>query len=222
MLHVETFVCNPFSEQCYLVWDEQSRLAFIVDPGMADDYEWERVHRFIEEKQLQMQFVLQTHGHTDHCMGSAFPARTYNICIYGGMDEQNHMPSLQIQNNAFGIDTLLHWLPIDKNLSEGDVLWLGDEDAEGSHRIEVIDCPGHSFHGLCYYLPQEKILFSGDVLFCGSVGRSDFGPLMGGNGPLLVKNILEKLMTLPTDVRVYCGHGPMTTIGYEATYNPYL
>ncbi len=222
MLHVETFVCNPFSEQCYLVWDEQSRLAFIVDPGMADDYEWERVHRFIEEKQLQMQFVLQTHGHTDHCMGSAFPARTYNICIYGSMDEQNHMPSLQIQNNAFGIDTLLHWLPIDKNLSEGDVLWLGDEDAEGSHRIEVIDCPGHSFHGLCYYLPQEKILFSGDVLFCGSVGRSDFGPLMGGNGSLLVKNILEKLMTLPTDVRVYCGHGPMTTIGYEATYNPYL
>lgn len=222
MLHVETFVCNPFSEQCYVVWDEDTRLAFLVDPGMCCDSEWQRVHRYVEDNKLQMQFILQTHGHVDHCMGSAYVARTYNISIYGSMDEQNHMPSLQLQSNGFGLDMPLHWLPIDKNLNDGDVLWLGDKDAVNTHRIEVLDCPGHSFHGLCFYLPQDKILFSGDVLFCGSVGRSDFGAIMGGNGPLLVKSIVEKLMTLPTDVMVYPGHGPTTTIGYEATYNPYF
>ena len=222
MLHIKIFVCNPFSEQCYVVWDENSRLAFVVDPGMAGDYEWERVHRYIEQNQLQMQFILQTHGHSDHCMGSAYLARTYNIHIYGSMDEQSRMPSVQTQNNVFGIEAPLQWLPIDRNLNDGDVLWLGEESSEDSHRIEVYDCPGHSFHGLCFYLPQDRILFSGDVLFCGSVGRSDFGPMMGGNGPLLIKSIVEKLMSLPTDVRVYPGHGPMTTIGYEATYNPYF
>lgn len=222
MLRIETFICNPFSEQCYIAWDETSRLAFVVDPGMGSDYEWQRVHRFIEENSLSVQFVLQTHGHTDHCMGSAYVARTYNIHIYGSMDEQSHMPSLQIQNNAFGIDLPLHWLPIDKNLMDGDVLWLGEPEGEGSHRIEVLDCPGHSFHGLCFYLPQDHVLFSGDVLFCGSVGRSDFGPLMGGNGPLLLRSIVEKLLPLPADTTVYPGHGPTTTIGYESTYNPYF
>lgn len=222
MLNIETFVCNPFSEQCYVVWDDASRLAFIVDPGMAGDYEWQRVHRCIEEKNLQIQFVLVTHCHTDHCMGSAYPARTYNVSIYGNIEEQNHMPSLQIQNNAFGIDVPLHWLPIDKNLSDGDVLWLGEPDGEQSHRIEVIDCPGHSFHGLCFYLADDKLLFSGDVLFCCSIGRSDFGTVMGGNGPLLVQSIVQKLMVLPADVKVFPGHGPSTTIGDESIYNPYF
>lgn len=222
MLHIETFVCNPFSEQCYVAWDETSRLAFVVDPGMCSDYEWQRVHRCIEENALSVQFVLQTHGHSDHCMGSAYLARTYNIHIYGSMEEQSHMPSFQLQNQAFGIDLPLHWLPIDKNLMDGDVLWLGEPEGEGSHRIEVLDCPGHSFHGLCFYLPQDQVFFSGDVLFCGSVGRSDFGPAMGGNGPLLLRSIVEKLLPLPADTKVYPGHGPMTTIGYESTYNPYF
>jgi len=222
MLKIETFVCNPFSELCYVVWDETSRLAFVVDPGMASDAEWQRVKRCIDEKALNVQFVLQTHGHSDHCMGSAYVARTYNIHICGSMEEQAHMPSVQVQNAYFGIDLPLHWLPIDKNLIEGDVLWLGEAEAEGSHRIEVLDCPGHSFHGLCFYLPQDQVLFSGDVLFCGSLGRSDFGLSMGCNGPLLVNGIVTKLLTLPTETIVYPGHGPTTTIGYEATYNPYL
>lgn len=222
MLHIETFVCNPFSEQCYVGWDDKSRAAFVVDPGFSSDFEWQRVRQCIENNDLHIQFVLQTHCHTDHCMGSAYIARTYQVPIYGSMDEQNHMPSLQIQNNAFGIDVPLHWSPIDRNLNDGDTLWLGEAGSAEAHKIEVLDCPGHSFHGLCFYFPQDKILFSGDVLFCGSVGRSDFGTVMGGNGPLLVKSIVEKLLTLPADVLVYPGHGPSTTIGYESTYNPYF
>ncbi len=222
MLRIQSFLCNPFSEQTYVAWDEDTRLAFLVDPGMSSDFEWERVHRYIEENELKLQMVLQTHGHTDHCMGSAYVARTYNINIYGSMDEQNHLPSVQLQSVAFGVDTPLHWLPIDKNLNEGDVLWLGEENGDGSHRIEVIDCPGHSFHGLCFYLPADQVLFSGDVLFCGSIGRSDFGSMMGGNGPLLVRSIVEKLLTLPPETKVFPGHGPSTTIGFESTNNPYL
>jgi len=222
MLCIETFVCNPFSEQCYIVWDDVTRLAFAVDPGMASDFEWLRVKHYIEEKELQLQFVLLTHGHADHCMGSDYLSRAYHQPICGSMAEEQQMPSVRIQSNAFGLEGPLNWHPIDKNLLEGDVLWLGEENGENSHRIEVIDCPGHSFHGLCFYLPQDQVLFSGDVLFCGSIGRADFGQIMGCNGPLLIQGIVQKLLTLPADVLVYPGHGPSTTIGYEATNNPYI
>lgn len=216
MLKIEIFQCNPLQVNCHLVWDDVTRHALIIDPGFATEWEWQRVANRIEAEGLTLQSVLLTHNHADHCMGSGFPSRAYQTEILGSMDDQNHMPSAQVQAGVFGLGDELHWLPITRDVHEGDVLSLGQ------HRVEVIDCPGHSHHGLCYYFPDDKLLFSGDVLFYCSVGRSDFGRYMGGNGPLLVEGILTKLLTLPADVRVYPGHGPQTTIGTEATYNPCL
>lgn len=215
-MKVETFQCNAFQQNCYLVWDEVSLEAFIIDPGFATEWEWQRVDARIQSAGLKLQSVLLTHNHADHCLGSNFPVRAYAVPVCGSMEDQDHMPSVGTQARAFGLDCEPHWSPITRDLREGDALQLGD------NRVEVLDCPGHSHHGLCFYFPEAKLLFSGDVLFYCSVGRSDFGPAMGGNGPLLVQGIVTKLLTLPADVKVYPGHGPQTTIGTESTYNPYL
>ncbi len=224
-MKVETFQFNPFQEQCYLIWDETSKRCLIVDPGMSCDWEWERLHRCILSNNLTPEAVLLTHNHSDHVMGTGYLTKEYRgLPVYGSMEDQNHLPSIDMQNRFFGVDAEIHYAPITQNLIEGDTLLFPSEAKEGwtQHRIEVLDCPGHSHHGLCYYFPEDKMMFSGDVLFYCSIGRSDFGPAMGGNGPLLVKNIVQKLLTLPPVTKVYPGHGPMTTIETEATYNPYL
>ena len=220
-MRVKFFCCNPFQELCYVAWDEATRHAMAVDPGMCCDAEWNKVHRFLLDNELTLDGVLITHNHADHIMGTGYITRQYpGVPVYGSMEDQNHLPSVAQQNVMFGIDVEHHYAPISHNLMEGDELSLGNaaEGPSSVHRIQVLDCPGHSHHGLCYYFVDDQILFSGDVLFAGSVGRSDFGPMMGCNGPLLIDGIRRKLLTLPADVRVYPGHGMNTTIGYERAF----
>jgi glyoxylase-like metal-dependent hydrolase (beta-lactamase superfamily II) len=85
--------------------------------------------------------------------------------------------------------------------------------------MKVISAPGHSPGGICFYLEDEKILIAGDVIFEDSIGRTD---LPGGNHNLLIQNIKTKILTLPEDVQIYCGHGNSTTVGKEKRYNQFL
>ena len=85
--------------------------------------------------------------------------------------------------------------------------------------LKVIETPGHSQGGICFYIPTSNILLSGDTLFEGSIGRTD---LEGGNYTQLIKSIKSKISVLPAATKVYCGHGSYTTIGDELKYNPYL
>jgi len=217
-LKVESFVCNPFQERCYIVWDEPSRECLIIDPGISSSYEKRRIFDYIDSNHLVPTRILITHSHTDHVMGTGYLRRQYpDAFIYGSIEDQDRLPSVTLQNQLFGLDIETNWNPINKNLLDGDEFVFAQD-----HTVLVIDCPGHSHHGLCYYFPDDDILFSGDVLFCMSVGRSDFGEAMGGNGPLLIESIIKKLLVLPASVHVYPGHGPETTISTEATYNPYI
>jgi glyoxylase-like metal-dependent hydrolase (beta-lactamase superfamily II) len=94
----------------------------------------------------------------------------------------------------------------------------GDRLRVGSLEFEVLYTPGHTLGGVCFYEARHKVLFSGDTLFKDSVGRWDF---VDGDLHALTRS-LERLMTLPDDVRVYPGHGEPTTIGRERTMNPFI
>ena len=85
--------------------------------------------------------------------------------------------------------------------------------------FRVIETPGHSPGSVCYYLEDEHLLFAGDTLFAGSIGRSD---LPGGDYDDLIRSIMDKLMGLPGETDVICGHGPATSVGREAMTNPFL
>jgi glyoxylase-like metal-dependent hydrolase (beta-lactamase superfamily II) len=95
----------------------------------------------------------------------------------------------------------------------------GDTIRVGGLKFEVLETPGHSRGGLCFYERTEGILFSGDTLFAGAIGRTDHP---GGDYDLLMKSIFEKLMILDGQVHVIPGHGPETDIATERNTNPFL
>jgi glyoxylase-like metal-dependent hydrolase (beta-lactamase superfamily II) len=99
------------------------------------------------------------------------------------------------------------------------ILFENDIVKFGNTTMKVISAPGHSPGGICFYLEDEKILIAGDVIFEDSIGRTD---LPGGNHNLLIQNIKTKILTLPEDVQIYCGHGNSTTVGREKKYNQFL
>jgi len=215
-MKIEQFVCNAFQENTYVAWDEATHKCAIIDPGMATEFEWAKVRDYIAANELEVEHILLTHSHVDHLLGTGFCVEAYGIPVSGSVSEQRFLPNAAKQAQMFGLGLRTTPAQITRNLNDCDTFQLG------SLKVEVIDCPGHSFAGLCFYIASEGVLFSGDVLFCGSVGRSDFGAEMGCNGPGLAEAILKRLFFLPAETKVYPGHGPMTTIGYEYNYNPYV
>ena len=101
----------------------------------------------------------------------------------------------------------------DADLSEGQVIEIGNS------RIHVLHTPGHAPGHVSFHEPVSRSLFDGDVLFKEGIGRTDFP---GGDYTLLMRTIQEKLLVLPDDTSVYSGHGPVTTIGSERRWNPFL
>ena len=103
-------------------------------------------------------------------------------------------------------------MPMTKPPLPGSYFEDGDLITFGNSTLKVIFVPGHCPGGVAFYSEADKLLVGGDILFCGSVGRTD---LPRGNHAQLISGIKEKLMVLDPDVKVYCGHGPETTIGAE-------
>lgn len=213
---LKCFVNNPFQENSYLLIDQETRQCVLIDPGMNSEREWSVVKGYIESEDLQPQEVWLTHCHVDHMMGTGYLAEHYGLKVAGPIADYEQLPEAQLQGQLFGVPVCKEVAPVVRNIKEGDKLHLGQTE------IQVLDVPGHSFHGLCYYIPTAKILLTGDVLFFCSVGRSDFGARMGSDGQLLVEGIRSKLMSLPPDTVVYPGHGPQTSIQNEIEHNPYF
>ena len=100
---------------------------------------------------------------------------------------------------------------VDKYVEEGEEITFGDLTCT------VVTTPGHSPGGVCYLF--ENDIFAGDTLFYGGIGRTD---LAGGDYDQLIQSIKSKLFEQPEQMKVYCGHGPTTTIGREKRYNPFI
>ncbi len=211
MLHIQSFANNPYQENTYLLYDDSLECA-IIDPGMYTAGEQNKVVGFIRENHLKPVLLLNTHCHIDHVLGNKFVFDQF------GLKPQFHEGELPVLTAVpgyapqMGIRYEVSPVP-ETYLPETGTIKFGETE------LKLIFAPGHSPAHLCFYAEKDSVLMGGDVLFRESIGRTD---LPGGNTAQLLKNIEEKLFTLPDKVIVYPGHGPETTIGHEKVYNPFL
>ena len=211
MLKVHQLTFNPFLVNTYIASDETGQCA-IIDPGCSTDKERKELVKVITDNKLKPTLLLNTHCHIDHFPGNKFVCDTYGLLPQFHVDEFEVMKSALLYQKFFGFSLEESPAP-EVYLKEGDTVKFGNIT------FNVIFTPGHSPGHLSFYDEADKAIFSGDVLFQGSVGRFD---LPGASGAVLYKTLTEKLMPLPDDVKVYSGHGPVTTIGRERQSNPYL
>lgn len=211
MFQIKVFTFNPVQENTYLLYNEFKE-CIIIDPGCYFDAEKEELKSFINLKKLQPKILLNTHCHLDHVFGNKFIADEYNVTLKTHSLEKSILEMAPASGLMFN-------LPFDNY--QGDVIYLeeGDVVSLRDDELEVIHAPGHSPGSICFYCKKQQFLIGGDVLFQNSIGRTD---LPYGSHEDLIKNIKEKLFTLPGDVKVYPGHGPATTIGEEIKGNPFL
>ncbi len=205
-MRVKGFSSPDMGENCYIVTGENKE-AVVIDPGNTAV----KVINYIKAEGLAVKAILQTHAHFDHmCAAQEIQAATgADIYITKAEAEVAANPDYNL-SSIFGYAEAYHY---DKELLSGDVIEFGDTSCR------VILTPGHTGGGCCFYFEAEGALFSGDTLFMGSVGRTDFPT---GDEETLRKSIIEKLYTLPDETKVFCGHGPSTTIGFEKQHNEYV
>ena len=210
-MKVTCITFNQFQENTYLLHDD-TKECVVIDPGCYEKYEREQLKKYIQDNNLKVVRLLNTHCHIDHVLGNKFIANTYNVDLEIHPDDEQTLRSVPVYAPAYGFPMYEEQLPA-KFLKEGDTVKFGNT------ALEVIFAPGHAPGHIVFYNRLEKILIGGDVLFNESIGRTD---LPGGDFNTLIQSIKTKLFTLPDDVTVYCGHGPETTIGHEKKYNPFL
>jgi hydroxyacylglutathione hydrolase len=191
---------------CYIVWDEETRDAAVIDPGG----EPHKIENFITSNELSVRGILLTHGHVDHIEGTETLRNGYGCDVYGHLDDEEMFenPKLNLSDKFSG-----HLVSF-----RADKLIADYEDIKlGSLTFRSIHTPGHTKGGMSFVI--DNMCFSGDTLFNASIGRTD---LYGGNHDVLVKSITEKLFKLDDSMEVHPGHGPKTTIGREKASNPYV
>ena len=212
MIRVEQFTFNPFSENTFILWDDETTDASVIDPGMSTLDEQQTLTDFIQKQKLNIKYLINTHCHIDHILGCKFVKEKYNPVYYAPEKDLVLLDNATRQAEMFDI--------IFENPPKPDML-ISDESEIylGQSKIKFLFTPGHTPGEYCLYLDKEKICFTGDVLFKEGIGRTD---LWGGDYITLMNSIESKLLSLPDDVKIYPGHGEPSSIGHEKQYNPFF
>ena len=207
MIH-EVLTVGALQCNCSILGDEASGEAIVVDPG--DDIP--RIVALLLKHRLTVKQILITHAHIDHIAGAAKLKQLTGAPVLYNQRDLPLVKMMDMQAGWLGVATPeVH--PPDDTLDDGRMIAIAG--LTGS----ILHTPGHTQGSVCLHLPAENLLLAGDTLFAGSVGRTD---LPGGDGPMLIRSIRERLLTLSDDTIVLPGHGPRTTIGEERQSNPFL
>ncbi len=199
-------VVGPLEVNCYILADEQTGAAVIIDPG--DDAE--EILKIIRNENLKVRYIINTHAHFDHVGANARLKEATGAEILMHEADVAMLADAADQAIIFGSRIAQPPQP-DRYVRDGDEIRAGEV------RLKILHTPGHSRGGIC--LLGDGMVFTGDSLFAGSIGRTDFD---GGDLMSLIGSIKAKLLTLPGDTIVYPGHGPETTIRDEKRENPFL
>lgn len=204
-MRIEILVLGALQTNCYLVFNEETKKGFIIDPA-ADAL---KITAALNRLEIEPEAVLLTHGHFDHMMAAEELRVRYGIPVYAHRMEQELLGDARKNLSAYWADAMT--LEADHMIEDGQELTIA------GIMMRVIHTPGHTKGGVCYYMEQEEVLIAGDTLFCESYGRTDFP---GGSVRELFASLRGKLFVLPDSVIAYPGHGQETNIGYEKRYNP--
>lgn len=204
-MFLETIGRNKYGINSYIVADEASKKALVIDPGVNYD----SIMYSLKENNFELQAILLTHGHCDHIADVPKLKSQTEVPVYAHVKENeilmrgelNYSKNFGLGLIEFSADQLV------KDSQELDFGWI---------KFTVIHTPGHTKGGVCYL--NGDTMFTGDTLFAGSMGRTD---LYGGNDEHM-KASLQKLSMMDENINVYPGHGPKSTIKIEKQTNPFL
>lgn len=204
-IRVKTLVVGMVGTNCYLVYDEDTKRAVVVDPGDGA----ELIMSECRKLEIKPEAILLTHGHFDHIMAAPELRTAWNVPVYAALKEKELLKDRAL-NMTGGYNTQPLSLDADVSVEEGEVLDLA------GFQWKVLETPGHTSGSCCYYIEKEGVLFSGDTLFRLSYGRVDLPT--GSPSDMAVS--VKRLLALPENVIVYPGHMDPSAIGHERKYNP--
>ncbi|MCE5307611.1 MAG: MBL fold metallo-hydrolase [Acidobacteriales bacterium] len=203
ILPVGALACN-----CSIFGEEAGRTAMVIDPG--DDVD--DILALVERHHLRVASIVITHAHLDHVGGVAELKKATGAPVYMDALDEPLYDRIEIQASWLGLP-VPEKVAIDTKICEGDEITLGET------KFMVLETPGHSPGSISLWIPSLNKVMCGDTLFRDSMGRTD---LPGGDSRTLLRSIQSKLLALPEETQVVPGHGPLTTIGREKVYNPFL
>ncbi|WP_227938525.1 MBL fold metallo-hydrolase [Alkalihalobacillus deserti] len=200
---------GPLQTNAYVVQND-ARDAIVIDPGS----EGPALVQWLTEQNLKPTAILLTHAHFDH-IGAVDDVRNEFKCpVYIHKNEQDWLSDGEKNGSKRFLNANAITAKPAEHIIENETSLV-----IGSFQLEVFETPGHSPGSVSFYLKEHSIVFSGDALFAQSIGRTD---LPGGNHQQLIESIHQKLLELPEDTIVACGHGSTTTIASEMDSNPFL
>lgn len=197
-IYVDVLPLGELQANCYIVRREDSEKCLVIDPG--DDYE--TLKNALSSLSLVPEHVLLTHGHFDHMLSAACLKNDFGakICI----SEKDEIFLSDPSYNLCPENSVVPFAPV-----KADYLFTAGDYTLSGVAFTVIETPGHTPGGVCYYLKDQCMLFSGDTLFSNGFGRTDF---KGGDWTALFKS-LKNLFALPPDTQVFPGHGESANAG---------